>query len=795
MKPAVRALARKPGFSLAVIAIFALGIAANTTIFSVFDGLFLTALPYPEPARLLYLNEAAPQWNLPKDVGISYPDFVAWNGGNRSFESMAAWRYLEGNLSGFGETVRVEGEKVNWNLARTLGIKPILGRDFTAEEDRKGGPKVALIGYGLWQTKFAGSPGVVGKILELDDEPYSIIGVLPRTAVFPENREVWVPLQLDPADRAGGWYLNAVGRLKPGAGMEQARADLMRIHKAMTATYPENKITYPTAIPVRDEYLSDYRLVTEVLLGAVGFVLLIACVNVAGLMMARSSGRARELAIRSALGADRARLVRQLLGESVLLAAAGGVAGVALGWFGLQSMLSLMPDVLPRWVNFHLDWRFAAFAILVTGAAAVVAGLGPAFESARTDVRGFLADAGPKSSLSGARRRVMNALVVSEIALAVVLLASAGLLWKAFRKVTAIDPGFRAASVLTFEIDLPEAKYPKPDQQLRFYENLLPGLRAIPGVESASLSSIVPIGSHNGSFFMSEGEPPLSKDQQDPVVLYVLTFPGYFRSMGVELKEGRDFDERDGDSDGTRAAIVSEEFARMHWGAADPVGKRVSFRSKKPEWMRVVGVARNVKHDGLDQDSKPEVYMPYRQQPRSQMDVVLDSRVDPASLIGAARGVVRRADADLAPYEIRTMRERLERSLWARRTYSWLFGVFAAIALALAMAGIYGVVSYAVTQRTREIGIRMALGADAARVLAAVLGEGMALAAAGVGIGLIGALGATRLIGSLLVGVSPHDPWAFAAVSIGLAVVALAANWIPARRAARVDPMEALRLE
>jgi predicted permease len=397
--------------------------------------------------------------------------------------------------------------------------------------------------------------------------------------------------------------------------------------------------------------------------------------------------------------------------------------------------------------------------------------------------------------MSGARRRAMNTLVVGEIALALVLLASAGLVWKAFGKVLSIDPGFRPANVLTFELDLPDAKYPKAPEQLHFYENLLAQLRATPGVESASLSSLVPIGSHNGTFFQAEGEPPLGKGQSDPVILQMFTFPGYFRAMGVELKAGRDFDDHDGDSDGTRAAIVSEDFAKLHWPGADPIGKRVSYRGSKPQWMRVVGVARNTRHYGLDQDTRPEVYMPYRQQPRSSMHIVLRSTVGTIALMQSAREVVRRADPDLAIFEIMTMQERLERSLWARRTYSWLFGVFAALALALAIAGIYGVVSYAVTQRTREIGIRMALGANPSQVLSEVLREGMFLAVIGVGIGIIGALAATRLLASLLDGVSPHDPWAFIAVSIGLTLAALAANFVPARRAASVDPMRALHFE
>jgi predicted permease len=774
-----------------VIAIFALGIAANTTIFSIFNGLFLSALPYPSSGRLLYLNEAAPKWNLPKDVGIAYPDFYAWRAQNRTFDSMAVWGSANWNLSGSGEAVHVEGVTVSWDLARTFGIKPVLGRDFTEQEDRKGGAKVVMLGYDLWRSKFAGSGDVLGKVLKLDDQAYTIIGVLPKNAVFPDHADVWMPLAADPADDSTGYFLSGVGRLKAGVTIEQARADLMRIHKAAIPTRGVNQLTYPTAIPLREEYLGDYRLVTQVLLGAVGFVLLIACVNVAGLMMARSTGRARELAIRSAMGADRMRLMGQLLGESVILAAAGGAVGIALGWMGLDSMLSLMPDVLPRWVSFHLDWRFAAFAIVVTGAAAVMAGLGPAFESARVDVRGFLADAGPKSSLSGARRRVMNALVVAEIALALILLASAGLLVRAFHNVVNVRAGFRPQNVLSFRIELPDTKYPKPEHRIPLYENVLAKLRAAPGVESAGGATLPPLTGHSGTFFIKEGQAGSMKaDENNPVTLRIAAMPGYFAAMGIRLDAGRDFDDRDNDK--KPVAIVNETLAHMFWGNENAVGKLISYRGNKPEWMPVVGVVEDTRHYGLDEDVRPAVYLPYRELPQPAMYFVMRGS---GNLTGAARETMRQADPDLAMYDVYMMQERVEKSIWARRTYSWLFAVFAGVALALAMAGIYGVVSYAVTERTREIGIRMALGADAGRVLARVLREGMTLAAIGVGIGLIGAFAATRLIGSLLVGVSAHDPWSFTAVSIVLGVVALAANFVPARRASKVEPMEALRLE
>ncbi len=510
-------------------------------------------------------------------------------------------------LSGFGEAQRVRSATVSYDLATTLGVQPMLGRNFLPEEDRKGGRKVVLLGYALWQTKFNASRDVIGKILQLDNEPYEVIGVLPKTAVFPAEAQLWIPLQEDPNNH-GGWYLDGVGRLKAGVSMDQARADLMRIHKGMVSKYPENDITFPTAIPLRDNYTGDYRLITQVLLGAVGLVLLIACVNVAGLMMARGTARAREVAIRAALGAGRSALIRQLLTESLLLAACGGVVGIGLGWAGLRAMLSLMPDVLPAWIDFHIDYRFALFAVLVTAAAAMLSpAIGPALEFSKVDLRGFLADAGAKASLSSARRRGMNVLVVGEIALALMLLASAGLLVKAFRKVLTTDPGFRAENVLTFSISLPMAKYKKPESRADFFTQYVQRLRSAPGVESASAGTLVPLGGHNGNFFQVEGATPRSSKDQDPVILTVRTLPGYFHAMGIPLQSGRDFDDRDGVKDGPQSAIVNETYAKLNWPDADPIGKRVGYRGNKPTWMTVVGVARDTKHYGLDRDIRPEV--------------------------------------------------------------------------------------------------------------------------------------------------------------------------------------------
>jgi predicted permease len=512
-------------------------------------------------------------------------------------------------------------------------------------------------------------------------------------------------------------------------------------------------------------------------------------------MLVHASSRAREVAIRAALGASRGRVVRQLLTESLLLAVAGGVLGIMLGSAALRAMLSMMPEDMPRWISFALDFRFLLFCTSITGAAAILFGLAPAVDSSRVDLRACLHESGQRLSISANRRRGLSALVVTEIALAVVLLVSSGLLVQAFRKVLFQDPGFRPENTLVFRLSLPDAKYKKSEQLISFYDNLLLQVRALPGVKSAGGASAPPLGGHWGMFFVAEGAPPLGPDEQNPVVLNVLATPGYFEAIGMSLLTGRAFDDRDGDSQRPKAAIVNETFARRYWPISEAVGKRIRYPWAKDDWQTVIGVARDERHYGLDEEVRPEVFVPFRQMPRGSMAIVLRGMVDPRGLTGPVRELLQRMDSDVPMFQIATMTETLDRSLWARRAYSWLFGVFAAIALLLAAAGIFGVISYAVSQRTREIGIRIALGARPQQVQRQVLGQGLVLVALGVVIGLGGTFWATSLLQSLLFGVNARDPLTYAGVAAGVVLVALLANFAPARRAASVDPMEALRSE
>ncbi len=796
LKLALRNIRTKPAFSFMVIGMLALGVAGNAAIFSIFNGLFLRPLPFAEAERLIDLDETAPKWNL-HYVGVSNPDLHLWRKNNSTFDGMAFFTGSSFNLSDHGASQRIDGAAVTLDLLTVLKLQPALGRNFLPEEDRPKGPHVVLLGYGLWQRMFQGDRSVLGHVVKLDNESYTVVGVLPREAVFPDRAEFWVPLQADsdPA-KSSGWYLNGIGRLKRGVSVDQAAADLLRIHKSVIQTQKVNEITSPILTPLRDRYLGDFRAVSQILLGGVGVVLLIACVNIAALMLVRGGTRAREIAIRTAIGASRGRIVRQLLTENLVLAAAGGVFGVLLGQLCLRGMISLMPaDNLPGWISFTMDARFALFCAAITGTAALLFGLAPTIQASNVDARGSLQDAGIRTTLSRARRGTLRTLVVCEIALALVLLVSAALLLEAFQKVLHVDPGFRPDNVITFGISLPDVKYEKHEQWVAFFERLVERLRAVPGVKAVGATSAPPLGGHWGNFWEAEGNPPLGPNDKNPVVLQVIATPGYFDAIGMTFLEGRPFEDQEADLQLIRTVVVNETFAKLYWHGASPIGKQIRPQGSKGKWIKVVGLTRDEKHYGLDQKMNPGVFLPLRGWAMDSVHIVLRSSIEPRSLIAPAREVLRQMDPELPIYRVHTMSERLSQSLWARRAYSWLFAFFAIIALVLAAAGIYGVVSYAVSQRTQEIGIRMALGAPPSQVLREVLAGGMVLVAIGVTLGIAGAFWAVRLVETLLFGVSSRDPIVYIAVIAGVTCVGLLANFIPARRAASVDPMQALHFE
>jgi predicted permease len=808
LKIAFRNLRTKPLFSMMVIGLLALGIAGNAVVFSVFDGLFLRPLPFAEPDRLVDLDETAPRWNL-QYVGVSNLDLYQWRKDNSTFDVMAFYRDSNFNLSGPDAAQRVEDAQVTREMLDVLRLKPLLGRNFNAEEDSPGGAKVVLLNYGFWVQNFQRDPHVLGQVLELDKEPYTVIGVLPPEAVFPNRAKLWIPLAADPNVPAG-YYVTGVGRLKPGVSIEQAQADLLRIHKAMVPEHRVNEITSPILTSLGDRYVGTFKTAGFVLLGAVGLVLLIACVNIAALIMVRGAYRAREMAIRAAIGATQARIVTQLLTENLVLAAIGGFAGVALGEACLRVIVPLLASQVPAWVRFSIDARFAAFCLAITAASVLLFGLAPSLQAARVDIRGALSDAAVRTTPSRTQRTTLAALVVCEIGLALTLSISAGLLVQAFRKVLQVDPGFRPENVVTFLVGLPEASYAKPEQRVAYYERLLAKLRALPGVKAASVTSAPPLGGHWGGVFEAEGV-NAGRQNENPTVLQVAVSPGYFEAIGMTLLAGRTFTEQDTQPSAPMVAIVNESFAKHFWGTESPLGKRIRRPGPKDSGplfnssFEVVGLLRDEKHDGFDQKAGPSVFLPYakvalaadKNDARSlrEMNIVLRGSIDPNILTEPARAIVHELDPGVPMYGVRTMAEQIDRSLWARRAYSWLFGGFAIVAILLSAAGVYGIVSYAVSQRTQEIGIRMAVGARPGQVLLEVLRGGMSLVGIGVAAGIVGALVATRLLRTLLFGVSSHDPLIYAVVAGGVIVIGLLANLIPARRAAAVDPMRALHVQ
>lgn len=790
----LRAMRTKPGFTLMVTGMLALGIAGNAAIFSIFDGLFLRPLPFSAADRLVDVDTTAPQWNL-RFVGSSNPDSFAWREGNTTFEDIAFFDDSGVNLSwDGGEARRATAAAVTGNMLDVLKLHPALGRNFTAEEDKPKGPKVAMIGYNLWREQFHGDPSVLGRMLKIDANPYMVVGVLPKEAVFPSVREVWTPLQAD-RNRDGNYYLSGIGRLKPGVTIAQAQADLLRVHKAMMqdGKHTVNAETSPTLMPVRERYLGDYRDAARILMAGVGVVLLIACVNIAGLMLVRGASRGREMAIRAAMGASRGAIVRQLLTESLMLAATGATAGMALGVTLLRGMVALQPPGLPEWLTFGIDWRFLLFVAAVTAASAVLFGLAPALDASRAEPRQRLQE-GARSSSSRGHRRALSALIVGEVGLALVLLISAGLLLKAFQRVVHVDPGFRPANTVTFGVWLPLPRYEKTEKMVQFYNALHEKLRALPGVEAASAVDNVPFGGHRGYFYHAvEGYVENPKEKM-PVVLDQSALPDYFDTLGIRFIAGRGFSPDEAASNKHRVAVINESFAKYFFPGVNPVGKHIKQRGEGPEY-EVVGVTADTKHYGLDQEMRPSVIRPYGQHQSENMTIVLRTPLEPHAVVSAAREALRSLDPDVPMGQVLTMNDRMEKSLWTRRAYSWLFGAFAMLAVLLAAAGVYGVTSYVVGQRRREIGIRIALGAVPSQILGNVLRSGMTLVSIGIVLGVGGAIATSRFVETLLFGVKANDFRVYLTVIAGVVAVGLLANLVPARRAASTDPMRSLRIE
>jgi len=810
----VRMLLKNPGITFVVILALALGIGANTAIFSVVDAVLLRPLPYPESDRLVFLNETSKAMD---EISISYPNFADWRNQNHVFEKIGVYNRSSYNLTGLGEAERIITGQVSADLFAALRVNPAMGRLFTNDEDKPGGSPVVVLGYALWQRRFGGQANILNQPLTLNGKSYTVIGIMPPDFQFPSRVEMWVPVgqlsgEASWQQRGNHPGLYGVARLKPGVSFAQAKADMDTIGANLEKQYHDSNAGNGIGVqPLLEVFVLDIRRTLWVLFAAVAFVLLIACANIANLLLARAQSRQKEMAIRAAMGAGRWRIARQLLTESVLLALIGGTLGMLIAQWGIKLILYVSPDAIPRSREISLDWRVMAFTIGLSFVTGIVFGLVPALQAGVVDVHETLKETGRGTS---GKHWLRSSLVVVEVATTLVLLVGAGLMIRSFYRLQKVNPGFSYDHLTSFTVALPEKKYKTAEQRDQFYGQLLTNLRALPGVEATAAASGLPLG-NNGwqTGFTIDGRPRPPRDQT-PLMEACLVTPDYFRAMDIPLKRGRYFNDHDDRSSlagkdlsklneferemaGLNAIVIDEEFARRYWPNEDPIGKRVAMGGEKhPLLLTVVGVVGRVKMEGLSQDSKRvQGYFPSAQISNNGMTIVLKASGDPNQLIAAARQQVKAIDPDQPIYSIRTMDEIRAESVAPERLNLTLLSIFAGIALVLAVVGIYGVMSYSVTQRTHEIGIRMAIGAQPRDVFRMVITQGMMLALIGVGLGLIGAFGLTRLMTTMLFGVEPTDPATFAAIAVLLTVVALVACYVPGRRATKVDPVVSLRYE
>jgi predicted permease len=806
----LRMLLKNPGFTTIAIVTLALGIGANTALFSVVNGVLLNPLPYQEPERLVALYAKSKEFSR---SSISYPNFLDWQRENRSFTALAAFRADNLNLTGVGDPERLRTEMISATFFPILGVKPVVGRVFSEQEDQLGGAPVIIISEGLWRRKFGGSPDVIGKSINLNAKLYAVVGVIPGNFHFQNNNfysnaEVFVPIgQWEERlfrDRRTAMGMDGVGRLKPGVSFEQANAEMIAIAAHLAELYPDiNKDSGITLVPLKQNVVGDIRPFLLVLLAAVGFVLLIACANVANLLLARSTGRTREFAIRTALGASRGRMVRQVLTESILLALAGGVIGVLVAALGTQAAINLLPDALPRAEEVHLSGRVLLFTFGASLLAGLLFGLIPALKTSGTDIHETLKEGGRGGS--GMRHRTQGVIVAVEMALALVLLAGAGLMIRSLANLWNVDPGFDPNHVLNFNITAAQPLGETPAAARAAFRRLHDAIAGVPGVQAVSLTvGSFPMAGDSELPLWLEGEPKPASQSDMKVSLFYVTQPDYLKILKIPLKRGRFLTESDSEN-APPVIVIDEEFAKRFFGEKDPIGKRVNFSvlNSSPE---IVGVAGHIKQWGLDETNdspiQAQCYFPLMQVPDSLMPLMAHglqgvARTEQTMLnnVGAIHRSVETVNSQIVVYGTQAMTSVIADSLATKRFAMMLLGIFAALATMLSSVGIYGVISYIAGQRTHEIGIRMALGAGRGNVLLMMLGQAGKMALVGIAIGLVASIALTRLMSSMLFGVSTHDPLTFLGATLLLLLVAMTACIVPARRATRVDPIVALRYE
>ena len=797
-------LLKHKAFTVVAVLTLALGIGANTAIFSVVHAVLLRALPYAQPEQLVWIWETSPKDDI-KDEPASVPNFTDWRSQSQSFKEMAAFATAAPVLTEAGEPERIPGTSVTANFFATIGVEPMLGRGFVAEENKPGNNRAVILSHGLWQRRFSANPQIIGQKITLNGNPHEIVGVMSPGFKNPQPdearpTELWLPLALDPA-QAGrrSDFLKVVARLKPEVGINQARAEMATITQRLAEQYPRTNYGWGvTILSLHERIVGNLRPALWTLTGAVGFLLLIACANVANLLLARAAARQQEVAVRTALGAGRGRLVRQFLTESALLSLTGGLTGLLVGWWGVKLLVALSPGNIPRLGEVALSGQVFAFTSVLAILTGVVFGLVPALYATNPNLSESLKEGG-RGATEGVRSgRLRSALVVSEIALALVMLVGAGLMTRSFLRLQHVDPGFNPERVVTALISLPVSKYPEGPQITAFYHQLLERVRATPGVESAALGSGVPLASGAYNTFWIEGRPVPRPEEAQPDADYLRVSRDYFAALGIQFIRGENFAEWYADSV-PGVAIISQSMARKYFPNEDPIGKRLTTGNPQPApgqtvpWRTIIGIVADTPSERLDTPRYPQFYVPFDQTGQRSLTLIARTAGDPLRAVGALRSATWSLDRDQPLYNIRTMEDLMASSVAARRFNMLLIGLFAGLGLVLAAVGIYGVISYSVNQRTHEIGVRVALGAGRRDILRLIVGEGLVLTLTGVGLGLAAAFALTRLLAGLLFGVGARDPLTFAGVAALLAVVALLACYLPARRAANVDPMIALR--